>query len=238
MDTLSTTLSAVHLDTPEVKQIHTSISSNQPTTCRSLVDLPNEILHQILSLLFPPWCATMSLTCELKPIPNTRALRTCRYFYEQGTQLIQKRFTGEFIRYDRRGCIVDRCLSPQKWYAWIMNHTTTLHLYDADLRGWYIPEYWMYYPKLEWFRVSVLDEQTYRDVAAEMPDFHQRRWRCNERTTRLENGDYNHHQFLFSEVFVSVYKGLRIGKREVWPAVEYQYYDCRCHPGRKTVRFR
>lgn len=218
----------------EMKLTHfgTSLASKHSA---SLLDLPNEILLQILSYIFAPWSATMSLTCELAPIPHSRILRTNRYFLENGTNLIRRRFTGEFIRYDRRGCIIDRQLEPRKWYAWIMDNTIVLHLYDADLRGWYIPQYWLYYPQLEWFRVSVLHEQTYRDVANEMPDFVQRRWRCNERTTRLENGDYNHHQFLFSEMFLPIYKGLRIGKREVWPGVEYQFYDCQCHPDRKTV---
>lgn len=203
----------------------------------NFLDLPLEIVLQVLQHTFPPWSATMSITCELSPIPNTRILRTCHTFYKHGVLALQSSFTGEFIRHDRRGCIINTNLEPCKWYSWIMSHTRILHLHDAYFTIWYIPRYWEFYPALEGFIVSVVPERAYNDPSVEMPDFAARVQRCGARTTRFARAYYAFHGYLFDEAFVRVWKDMHAHERGdgKWPAIEYRYCDCQCHPGRQTV---
>ena len=53
-----------------------------------LLDLPHEIVLLILQHLFEPWSATMDLTCQLGPIPNIKALRTCRLFHDPALNVL------------------------------------------------------------------------------------------------------------------------------------------------------
>lgn len=202
----------------------------------SLFDvLPKELIIKIISHIFQPWSATVDITCELRPILHTQILRTCKFFHAEGARLVKRAFTGEFIRYDRRGCIVDRNLKPVSWYRWIMQNTTTLHIHDAGFSSWYINRYWEAYPRLQRFLITVLQESTYGgNPAAEMPDYLDRRSRCDMRTQHFVEGKYSFHRQLFLESTSAIYDNLRVHK-QLWPLVEYQFYDCRCHPERRTV---
>lgn len=202
----------------------------------SLFDtLPRELIIEVIAQIFQPWSATVDITCSLQPILHTQTLRTCKFFHREGVKLIKKSFTGEFIRYDRRGCIVDQNLEPVKWYRWIMRNTTTLHIHDADFTRWYINRYWESYPLLKRFRITLLQESTYGNPAIEMPDYLDRRRRCDSRTQQFVEGHYTSHRQLFSELFTSIYDSLMTYDREQWPLVEYRFHDCRCHPERRTV---
>lgn len=204
----------------------------------SLFDvLPKELITLILSHVFQPWTATVDITCELQPILHTKTLRTCRFFHQEGIRQIKKAFTGELIRYDRRGRVVDQNLKPLGWYRWIMQNTTTLHIHDAGFMLWYIKRYWEAYPRLDRFRITVLQEPTYGgNPAAEMPDYLSRRARCNTRTQNFARGLYTFHRQLFFEFSSSICNDILTHQRSVWPSIEYRFHDCRCHPERQTVR--
>lgn len=215
-------------------------SLNKPCRTTLFDILPEELIIQIITQIFRPWSATVDITCQLQPILHTQLLRTCRFFHKEGIRQIKKSFTGEFIRYDRRGCIVDQNLRPTKWYRWIMANTTTLHIHDAGFTMWYVRRYWEAYPKLERFRVTVLQEPTYAyggDLAVEMPDYLDRRGRCDGRTQQFVEGRYGNHEQLFLESCSAVHNDLRTHGRPEWPLVEYRFHDCRCHPERRTVGF-
>lgn len=197
--------------------------------------LPNEILIKIIGHVFQPWSATIDITCQLQPIAHTRILRTCKLFHEIGTEAIKKSFTGEFIRHDRRGQIRNRDLKPVQWYQWIMQNTITLHMMDASFSLWFIVKYWEYYPLLKTFRITVVPEPIYRNVAAEMPDYLDRCVRCDIKTQTLVGGNYGYHSQVFHELTTAVYDNIVTFGRDGWPSIEYRFNDCRCHPERLTV---
>lgn len=214
-----------------------SLSTTKTSNSNNILTiLPKELTIQILTHIFQPWSATVDITCELQPILHTQVLRTCTFFHAEGIRLIKRAFTGEFIRYDRRGCIIDQNLKPLGWYRWIMQHTTTLHIHDAGFTLWYINRYWEAYPRLERFCVTVLQESTYAgNPAVEMPDYLDRRARCDMRTQHFVEGQYSFHRQLFLESSSAIYNNLKLCQREQWPLVEYRFHDCRCHPERRTV---
>ena len=208
---------------------------NRNESHTSLVSLPIELIIHILQEVYVPWTATMSLTCQLAPIPNIALLRTCSLFNFHDITAIHSAFSGEFVRHDRRGCIIDANLEPRKWYSWIMANTRTLNLHDAYFTIWYIPTYWQFYPRLKRFVLSIGQESTYNDPTIEMPDFEDRRRRCDQRTGTLIKRDYSFHGYLFDELFVSIFKDMQKAGGRQWPEVEYRFWDCRCHPKRQTV---
>lgn len=131
---------------------------------------------------------------------------------------------------------MDRNLKPVGWYGWIMQNTTTLHIHDAGFTLWYVNRYWEAYPRLERFLVTVLQESTYGgNPAAEMPDYLDRRNRCDMRTQHFVEGHYTFHRQLFLESSSSIYHNVKLHNRQRWPSVEYRFHDCRCHPERRTV---
>ena len=194
-----------------------------------LLDLPPEIIIRILKHVFSPWSATMSatyrrtlrsqtvraldtytgtLSYQLSPIRNIQVLRTNNFFCTVGINILMKSFTGEFVRHDKGGRLVDQNLEPREWLRWIMQHTKVLHLQDTNPRLWYISGYWNYYPALETFRTTKLPAENYTNMVFGMPGFEEQRRSCDERHSRFAKADYKHHSWLFDEMRTNHFSSL------------------------------
>jgi len=198
--------------------------------------LPPEIVTQFIQHVFPPWSAIVSLSCQLSPIPNISVLRTCRFFYIEGTKILKSSFSGEFIRHDSSGSMIFPDLEIRRWSLWIKENTRVLHIWDASFEKWYIPRYWLSYPALERFKITVIPEQTYNDPATEMPDYAQRVQSCEQRMQLYARSCYDRVMRLFAELCSGVYKDMMKYERSKWPSAEYRFTECRCHPLRQIVK--
>lgn len=199
-----------------------------------LMELPDEILLEIIQHIFPPWSAWVSYSCELSRIENVQILRVNKLFHNAGLRALQKSFTGELQRYDRRGRIVDVKFAYGPWYAWFMENTTTLHLLDSPSSTWYITNYWRHYPRLKRFCISITHDTACYNQSTDIHGLQQRQKRCDAITTRWLNGELDLRRYMWGELR-RVWHDMLQHERETWPELEIRNVTCSCHASRQTV---